>query len=196
MDSISKINSKLKRCSENIKELYKSQEQLLEQINQAINEKDAHLLPLKATVRKLIEHGISKTEIHTITGISPEDYDHIVSEKKYYQLPYVYLIKGEVDTFDRLLNDIHNSKDIHELINPVKEGERIKFIQSVLVRFQQEANLLLAEKNEDTAEKMIKHLESAAKNEQAKRAYSSLVRIFGNEIKKKREDVLIQVSDD
>ncbi|QNU23377.1 hypothetical protein [Geobacillus zalihae] len=39
-------------------------------------------------------------------------------------------------------------------------------------------------------------LERAVKSEQAKSAYSSLVRIFGNEIKRKREEVLIKVSDD
>jgi hypothetical protein len=39
-------------------------------------------------------------------------------------------------------------------------------------------------------------LGKSSKIEQAKSAYSSLVRIFGNEIKRKREEVLIKVADD
>jgi hypothetical protein len=42
----------------------------------------------------------------------------------------------------------------------------------------------------------MQHLERVAKNEQAKCAYSSLVRISGNKMKKKREEVLIKVSND
>lgn len=37
---------------------------------------------------------------------------------------------------------------------------------------------------------------SSFKSEQAKSAYYSLVRIYGNEIKRKREEVLIKVADD
>lgn len=43
---------------------------------------------------------------------------------------------------------------------------------------------------------MMQYLERAVKSEQAKHAYYSLVRIFGNKIKQKREEVLIKVSDD
>ncbi|MDL0421407.1 hypothetical protein QPM05_15090 [Caldibacillus thermoamylovorans] len=55
---------------------------------------------------------------------------------------------------------------------------------------------ITSQENEDIGEKMIQYLERTVKNEQAKSAYSSLVRIFGNEMKRKREEVLIKVSDD
>ncbi|MBB6447054.1 hypothetical protein [Bacillus benzoevorans] len=42
----------------------------------------------------------------------------------------------------------------------------------------------------------MKHLERAAKNEQAKSSYAALVRIFGNELKRQREEVLIKKSND
>ncbi len=57
-------------------------------------------------------------------------------------------------------------------------------------------DLLSLQENEDSGEKMVKYLERAVKNEQAKSAYYALVRIFGNEIKRKREEVLIKVADD
>lgn len=41
----------------------------------------------------------------------------------------------------------------------------------------------------------MQHLERAAINEQAKYAYTALVRIFGNGMKRKREEVLIKISD-
>lgn len=93
------------------------------------------------------------------------------------------------------LRIFHKSKDIYELIDAEKERERIKFIHGVLLRYQKEMDLLSPQENEDSSEKMMKYLERAVKNEQAKSAYSPLVRIFGNEIKRKREEVLIKVSD-
>ncbi|QOR84060.1 hypothetical protein IMZ17_16430 [Geobacillus stearothermophilus] len=101
----------------------------------------------------------------------------------------------ESKEFKKLLEDIHQSKDIYELIDAEKERERIKFIHRVLLRYQKEMDLLSPQENEDSGEKMVKYLERAVKNEQAKSAYYSLVRIFGNEIKRKREEVLIKISD-
>jgi hypothetical protein len=106
------------------------------------------------------------------------------------------LTNEESKEFERLLEDIHKSKDIHELIDAEKEGERIKFIHGVLLRYQKEMDLLSPQGNEDSGKKIMQCLKRAVKSEQAKSAYYSLVRIFGNEIKRKREEVLIKVSDD
>ncbi|KQL57119.1 MULTISPECIES: hypothetical protein [Bacillaceae] len=57
------INNKLKRQFEDIHHLIKKQQKLLEEINEAINEKDTYEIDLETTVRKLIEHGLSKDEI-------------------------------------------------------------------------------------------------------------------------------------
>jgi hypothetical protein len=148
-----------------------------------------------STVRKLIEHGLNRDEILDITNISSETFDLIVSKDRRYQLPYIYLNNEEAKEFERLLEDIHQSKDIYELIDAEKERERIKFIHRVLLRYQKEMDLLSPQENEDTGEKIMKYLERVVKNEQAKSAYYSLVRIFGNEIKRKREEVLIKFSD-
>ncbi|OQO95868.1 hypothetical protein BSK33_18285, partial [Geobacillus sp. 44B] len=140
--------------------------------------------------------GLSRDEILDITNISSEKFDLIVSKDRRYQLPYIYLNDEESKEFERLLEDIHQSKDIYELIDAEKERERIKFIHGVLLRYQKEMDLLSQQENEDSGEKMMQYLERAVKSEQAKSVYYSLVRIFGNEIKRKREEVLIKVSDD
>jgi hypothetical protein len=86
----------------------------MEQLNQLIKQKDEHTIPLASTVRKLIEHGLSRDEILDITNISLlEEFDGILSENKHYQLPYIYLNGEESKEFERLLEDIHQSKDIY-----------------------------------------------------------------------------------
>lgn len=52
-----------------------------------MEEKETLTIPLIATVRKLIEHGLSRDEILDITNLSPEEFDLIVSENKQCQLP-------------------------------------------------------------------------------------------------------------
>jgi hypothetical protein len=184
------------QCIEDFHNLIKQQGHLVEQLNQLIKEKEEHTIPLVSTVRKLIEHGLSRDEILVITNISSEEFDRIVSKDRRCQLPYIYLNDEESKEFEKLLEVIHKSKDRYELIDAEKERERIKFIHRVLLRYQKEMDLLSPQENEDSGEKMVKYLERAVKSEQAKSAYSSLVRIFGNEIKRKREEVLIKVSDD
>jgi hypothetical protein len=196
MDVLPRIDTQTKQCIEDFHNLIKKQEHLIEQLNQLIKEKEEHTIPLVSTVRKLIEHGLSRDEILDITNISSEEFDRIVSKDRRCQLPYIYLNDEESKEFEKLLEDIHKSKDIYELIDAEKERERIKFIHRVLLRYQKEMDLLSPQENEDSGEKMVKYLERAVKNEQAKSAYYSLVRIFGNEIKRKREEVLIKVSDD
>jgi hypothetical protein len=195
MDVLPRINAQTKQCIEDFNNLIKQQGHLVEQLNQLIKEKEAHTIPLLSTVRKLIEHGLSRDEILDITNISSEEFDRIVSKDRRCQLPHIYLNDEESKEFEKLLEDIHQSKDIYELIDAEKERQRIKFI-GVLLRYQKEMDLLSPQENEDSGEKMMKYLERAVKNEQAKSAYYSLVRIFGNEIKRKREEVLIKVSDD
>jgi hypothetical protein len=196
MDVLPRINAQTKQCIEDFNNLIKQQGHLVEQLNQLIKEKEEHTIPLVSTVRKLIEHGLSRDEILDITNISSEELDRIVSKDRRCQLPYIYLNYEELKEFEKLLEDIHQSKDIYELIDAEKERERIKFIHGVLLRYQKEMDLLSAQENEDSNEKIMQYLERAVKNEQAKSAYSSLVRIFGNEIKRKREEVLIKVADD
>lgn len=196
MDVLLRIDTQTKQCIEDFNNLIKKQEHLIEQLNQLIKEKEEHTIPLLLTVRKLIEHGLSRDEILDITNISSEEFDRIVSENKHYQLPYTYLNNEESKEFERLLEDIRKSKDIYELIDAEKERARIKFIQRVLLRYQKEMDLLSPRENENSGEKILQYLERMVKNEQAKSAYYSLVRIFGNEIKRKREEVLIKVSND
>ncbi|NNU92436.1 hypothetical protein ETC01_03710 [Geobacillus sp. NFOSA3] len=196
MDVLLIINAQIKQCIEDFNNLIKQQGHLVEQLNQLIKEKEEHSIPLVPTIQKLIEHGLSRDEILDITNISSEEFDRIVSKDRRCQLPYIYLNDEESKEFKKLLEDIHQSKDIYELIDEEKERQRIKFIHGVLLRYQKEMELLSAQENEDSNEKMMKYLERAVKSEQAKSAYSSLVRIFGNEIKRKREEVLIKVSDD
>lgn len=196
MDVLPRINTQIKQCIEDFNNLIKQQGHLVEQLNQLIKEKEEHTIPLVPTIQKLIEHGLSRDEILDITNISSEEFDRILSENKHYQLPYIYLNDGESKEFEKLLEDIHQSKDIYELIDAEKERERIKFIHGVLLRYQKEMDLLSLQENEDSGEKMVKYLERAVKSEQAKSDYYVLVRIFGNEIKRKREEVLIKVPDD
>jgi hypothetical protein len=196
MDVLPRINAQTRQCIDGFNNLIKKQEYLMEQLNQLIKEKEEHTIPLVSTVRKLIEHGLSRDEILDITNISSEEFDRIVSKDRSCQLPYIYLNDEESKEFEKLLENIHQSKDIYELIDAEKERERIKFIHRVLLRYQKEIDLLSPKENEDSSEKIMKYLERAVKNEQAKSAYYSLVRIFGNEIKRKREEVLIKVSDD
>lgn len=196
MDVLPRINTQIKQCIDDFNNLIKQQGHLMEQLNQLIKEKEEHTIPLVPTIQKLIEHGLSRDEILDITNISSEEFDRIVSKDRRCQLPYIYLNDEESKEFEKLLEDIHKSKDIYELIDAEKERERIKFIHRVLLRYQKEMDLLSPQENEDSGEKMVKYLERAVKNEQAKSAYYSLVRIFGNEIKRKREEVLIKVSDD
>lgn len=196
MDVLPRINTQIKQCIEDFNNLIKQQGHLVEQLNQLIKEKEEHTIPLVPTIQKLIEHGLSRDEILDITNISSEEFERIVSKDRRCQLPYIYLNDEESKEFEKLLEDIHQSKDIYELIDAEKERQRIKFIHGVLLRYQKGMELLSAQENEDSGEKMMKYLERAVKSEQAKSVYSSLVRIFGNEIKRKREEVLIKVSDD
>ncbi|MBB3868692.1 hypothetical protein DER53_03480 [Parageobacillus toebii NBRC 107807] len=196
MDVLPRINTQIKQCIEDFNNLIKQQGHLVEQLNQLIKEKEEHTIPLVPTIQKLIEHGLSRDEILDITNISSEEFERIVSKNRRYQLPYIYLNDEESKEFERLLEDIHKSKDIYELIDAEKERERIKFIHRVLLRYQKEMDLLSQQENEDSGEKIMQYLERTVKSEQAKSSYYSLVRIFGNEIKRKREEVLIKVSDD
>lgn len=196
MASIHYINTKLKRQFEDIHYLMKKQEKLLEEINEAIDEKDNYVINLETTVRKLIEHGLSKDEILEITGTTPERYEDIVAERKYYNIPYIYLNEDEAEEYERLLREIHHSNDIYELFNPLKEQQRINFIHKVLLRYKQEYDGLIKSKNSDNYEELIlNYIDRTGKDQDAKRAYSSLVRRFGNEIKTKREEVLIKISE-
>lgn len=54
-------------------------------------EKEKHTIPLIPTVRKLIEHGLSRDEIVEITNIPSDELDRFISENKRCQLPYIYL---------------------------------------------------------------------------------------------------------
>ncbi len=194
--SIHYINNKLKKQFDDIQYLMKKQGKLLEEMNKAFAEKEYYVLNLETTIRKLIEHGLSKDEILEITGTTPERYEVIVAERKYYNIPYIYLNEDEAVEYEWLLQEIHHSNDVYELINPLKEQERIKFIHKVLLRYNQEYNHLTKSKNSDNYEELIlNYIDRAGKDQSAKRVYYSLVRRFGNEIKKMREKVLIKFSE-
>lgn len=47
---------------------------------------------------------------------------------------------------------------MQELIDANRERDRIKFIHSVLIRYQQEADLIPLENNEDSGERIRHHL--------------------------------------
>ncbi|KAB7665552.1 hypothetical protein [Bacillus sp. B1-b2] len=131
-----------------------------------------------------------------ITGITAERYEDIVAEKKYYNIPYIYLNEDEAVEYELLLREIHHSNDIYELINPLKEQQRIKFIHKVLLRYKQEYDCLTKSKNSENYEELIlNYIDRTGKDHDAKKAYSSLVRRFGNEIKRMREEVLIKISE-
>ena len=197
MDTIYNLNNKLERKMNEIKELAKKHEQLFEEIDATIKDKDKYVLPLKKTIQNLIEYGISKEEILAITSISSDQYEEIVTEKRYYRLPYAYLSEKEAAEFDRLLEDIHNAKDIQEFIDPAKEGERIWFIHRVLKRYEKEyGTLKLHPSKGDYAAVIDQFLDKTLIDQQAKNAYLSIIRIFGNEIKRKREEVLIKTPHD
>lgn len=196
MTSIHQINTKLKRQFEDIQDLIKKQEKLLEEMNKNIDKKDTYIIDLKHTVKKLIEYGFSIDEICEITSISPERYEDIVTESKYYQMPNKYLNDDERKEYDRLLREIRQSKDIYDLINPSKEEERIKLIHKVLLRYLKEYDDLRKSNNSDKYEELIlNYIDRRGKNDEAKRAYYCLVRRFGNEINKMREDLLIKISE-
>lgn len=194
--SIDYINNKLKRQFEDFHYLIKKQEKLLDEMNEAMAKKDTYLINLETTVRKLIEHGLSKDEILEITGITLERYEEIVTEKKYYNIPYIYLNADEVEEYEQLLREIHQSNNIDELINPLKEQQRINFIHRILLRYKHEYDDLTKSKNSDNYEELIlKYIDRTGKNQDAKRVYFTLVRRFGNEIKRMREKVLIKFSE-
>jgi len=194
--SIHYINNKLKRQFEDIQYLMKKQEKLFEEMNKSITEKDDYVINLETTVRKLIEHGLSKDEILEITGITPKRYEEILDERKYYNIPYIYLNVVEAEEYERLLREIHQSNNIDELINPLKEQQRINFIHKVLLRYKQEYDCLIKSKNSDNYEELILNfIDRSGKDQDAKRAYSTLVRRFGNEIKRMREKVLIKFTE-
>lgn len=171
------------QCIEDFHNLIKQQGHLVEQLNQLITEKEEHTIP---TIRKLIEHGLSRDEILDITNISSEEFDRIVSKDRRCQLPYIYLNDEESKEFEKLLEVIHKLKDRYERIDAEKERERIKFIHLVLLRYQKEMDLLSPQENEDSGEKMVKYLERAVKNEQVKSAYSSLARFWKRNKTEKR----------
>ena len=174
MSSIHHIKNKLKRQFEDIHYLMKKQEKLLEEMNVALDEKDKYVINLETTVRKLIEHGLSKDEILEITGTTPERFEEIVAERKYYNIPYIYLNEDEAEEYERLLQDIHHSNNIYELINPLMEQQRIKFIHKVLLRYKHEYNDLTKLKNSDNYEELIlNYMDRTGKDHDAKRAYSS-----------------------
>ncbi|WP_286230469.1 hypothetical protein [Neobacillus mesonae] len=195
MASIHYLNNKIKRQFEDIQYLMKKQEKLVEDINKSITEKDNYVINLETTVRKLIEHGLSKDEILEITGITLERYEEIVAERRFYNIPYIYLNADEVEEYEQLVREIHHSNNIDELINPVKEQQRINFIHRILLRYKQEYDDLTKSKKSDNYEELIfKYIDRTGKNQDAKRVYFTLVRRFGNEIKRMREKVLINIS--
>ncbi|QNU32618.1 hypothetical protein [Geobacillus sp. 47C-IIb] len=103
MDVLPRIDTQTKQCIEDFHNLIKKQEHLIEQLNQLIKEKEEHTIPLVSTVRKLIEHGLSRDEILDITNISSEEFDRIVSKDRRCQLPYIYLNDEESKEFEKLL---------------------------------------------------------------------------------------------
>lgn len=176
---------------EEISLIIQQQEQLLNKLNQTIQESKNQSLPLIETVGKLLEHGLNKEEIMDITSISATQYVNIVSKYRSFQLPFIYLNEAEAKEFHMLLLDIHKANDINDLINSEKESKRIQFVHNVLVRYQHEVNEI-NNKSDDRIDIMMSYIERETKTLQTERVYSSLVRIFGNEIKRKREEVLIR----
>jgi uncharacterized coiled-coil protein SlyX len=194
--SVHYTNNKIKRQFEDIQSLIKKQEKLLEEMSKAMAEKDSYIINLETTVRKLIEHGLSNDEILDITGISIERYEDIAAERRYYYIPYIYLNEDEAEEYERLLREIHHANDIYELINPYKEQERIKFIHKVMLRYKEEYDCLNKSKSSDNYEDIIlNYIDRTGKDHDAKRAYSILVRRFGNDIKRMREKLLIKISE-
>ncbi|KPH76569.1 MULTISPECIES: hypothetical protein [Bacillaceae] len=170
-----------------------TQKQLLKNLSQSIQEAEKQSLPLLETLEKLLEYGLNKEEILDITKLSHEAYENLVSEHRRFQQPSIHLNDEEIKKFQRFLRDIHQAQDIYDLIDIEKEQERIKFIQSVLFRYQQEAKKITAN-SEGRIDQMMAYVEREAINGKAKKACYSMTRIFGNEIKRKREEVLIQES--
>ncbi|MBT2644756.1 hypothetical protein J7I80_21285 [Bacillus sp. ISL-41] len=196
MTSLHHVNNKLKRQFIDIQELIKKQEKLLGEMNEVMNTKDDYVINLETTVRNLIEHGLSKDEILEITGTTPERYEGIVADRKYYNIPYIYLNEDETMEYEQLLREIHHSNNMDELINPFKEQQRINFIHKVLLRYKKEFDGLTKLKNSDNYEKLIlNYIDRTGKDKDAERAYSILVRRFGNEMKRMREKVLVKFSE-
>ncbi|OIK10063.1 hypothetical protein [Bacillus sp. MUM 13] len=197
MDRNHQINNNFKKKYEELKELIVKQERMLEELKKVYRDKDLNTLSLYNIIRHLIEHGISKQEILDITGISSDQYDSIVKEKTMLQLPYIYLIEEETKEFDTLMQKIQTSSDIYQLIDPIKEQERIGFIHKVLLRLKTDYDKIKRVENNDSYEELIdQFVEKVNLNQQAKSVYKALVRIFGNELKRKREEVWIKFSDD
>lgn len=193
--SIHHINNKLKRHFEDIKYLMKKQEKLVEEMNKSLTEKENYVINLETTVRKLIEHGLSKDEILDITGINLERYEEIVAERKYYNIPNIYLTDDEVEVYEQLLREIQNCININELINPFKKQKRIKFIHKVILRYKQEYDFLKSKNSDNYEELILNYIDRSGKNQYAKRAYSTLIRRYSNEIERMRGKVLIQFTE-
>lgn len=54
-----------------------------------------------------------------------------------------------MEQYEQLLREIHHSNNIDELINPLKEQQRINFIHRILHRYKQEYDYLAKSKNSD-----------------------------------------------
>ncbi|KQL57120.1 hypothetical protein AN965_10640 [Alkalicoccobacillus plakortidis] len=107
---------------------------------------------------------------------------------------HIYLNGDEADEYERLLWEIHHSNNIDELINTLKEQQRINFIHKVLLRYKEEYDNLTKSMDSDNYEELIlNYIDRTGKDHDAKRTYLSLVRRFRNEIKRMREKVLIKI---
>ncbi|MGQ4668791.1 hypothetical protein ACUIJN_23705, partial [Metabacillus halosaccharovorans] len=120
------------------------QEKLIEEMNKTITEKDDYIINLESTVRKLIEHGLSKDAILEITGITLERY-RILLLKENIITSHIYLTKDEAEEYEQLLREIYHSNNMDELINLLKELKRINFIHKVLLRYKREYDCLTKE---------------------------------------------------
>jgi hypothetical protein len=193
MDLTPHFNRKLNQDLEEMQQLIKKQEDLLQKVNLTVVEKDKHSLSLETVVHKLIQYGISKTEILDITRMSSEQYEDIIAKNTYLQKPYIYLNEEEKNEYDKLVKDIQNSVDIYELTDQSKEKERIIFVHKVLRRYLSEYLVL---RNSDEEDKYKKFANKLVKSRDGKNAYLSLVRTLGNEIKLKREELLIKATNE
>ncbi|WP_047986082.1 hypothetical protein [Ornithinibacillus californiensis] len=187
------FNNNINNYIEELETTTKQQNQLLQKLTQSIQKEEKQSLSLIGTVGKLIEYGLNKKEIMDITNLSSEGFENLVTENRRFQLPYIHLNEEETIAFQQFLREIHEAEDIHDLINGEKEHYRIKFIQSILYRYQQEATNVLPE-SDDNIDMMVSYVEKESKMQKAREACYSILRIFGNEIKMKREEVLMHDS--
>lgn len=76
--------------------------------------------------------------------------------------------------YERLLREIHHTNNLVELINPLREQQRINFIHRVLLRYKREYFDFTKSKDRDNYEELIlNYIDRTGIDKDAKRIYST-----------------------